>query len=321
MRIHQALKGGGFPNATRLAADLEVSTKSVHRDLEFMRDRLDLPIEYDATRFGYFYTGEVNAFPTLQISEGELFALLVAEKALQQYRGTPFERPLVSAFRKMAAGLPDTVSLHLGTLEDTISFRTSVEPVLNLGVFDALAKAVASRRQLKIRYRKPGRAAGEDRVIDPLHLANINGEWYLYAFDHLRNSIRTFAPPRIQSVEPTGRTFERPARFSIENRLKGSFGVMSGDQTREVKVRFEPDYADYVRERRWHPTQSIEDQPDGSVIVRMNLSSLVEVARWILSWGGQAVALEPPDLVRDVSESIRRLDSAHHSGRPAAPGS
>src|SRR5947207_3742330 len=103
LRIHQSIQSGKFPNASTLARELEVSPKSIHRDLEFMRDRLDLPLEYDGARFGYHYTQEVSAFPTLQITEGELFALLVAEKALQQYRGTHFEKPLLSAFKKMAA--------------------------------------------------------------------------------------------------------------------------------------------------------------------------------------------------------------------------
>ena len=93
MKIHQALHGGGHRNATQLALELGVSTKSIHRDLEFMRDRLGLPLRYDDARHGFHYTEPVEAFPTLQITEGELFALLVAEKALQQYRGTNFEKP------------------------------------------------------------------------------------------------------------------------------------------------------------------------------------------------------------------------------------
>ncbi len=125
LRIHQAIQSGSFPNGTTLAQSLEVSTKSIQRDLEFMRDRLDLPIVYDGARFGYYYTQDVSAFPALQITEGELFALLVAEKALQQYRGTNFEKPLVSAFKKMAAALPDTISLNLAEWEETISFHTS----------------------------------------------------------------------------------------------------------------------------------------------------------------------------------------------------
>ena len=130
--------------------------KSIHRDIEFMRDRLELPIEYDGSRFGYHYTEEVNAFPTVQITEGEIFALLVAEKALQQYRGTSFEKPLLSAIQKMEQSLPDTISLNLAEIEQTISFRTRVEQNLNLEIFDTLAKATAHRRQVEMTYRKPG---------------------------------------------------------------------------------------------------------------------------------------------------------------------
>src|SRR5256885_642388 len=90
LRIHQGIQSGSFPNASKLAQELEVSTKSIHRDIEFMRDRLGLPVEYDDRRYGYYYTENVSSFPTIQITEGELFAMLVAEKALQQYRGTNF---------------------------------------------------------------------------------------------------------------------------------------------------------------------------------------------------------------------------------------
>src|SRR5579872_2735454 len=128
LRIHRLVQSGSFPNATQLAAQLEVSTKSIHRDLEFMRDRLQLPLEFNRPRFGYFYTEEVSSFPTMQITEGELFALVVAEKALQQYRGTSFEKPLLSAIKKMEQSLPDTISLDLADVERSISFRTRAEP-------------------------------------------------------------------------------------------------------------------------------------------------------------------------------------------------
>src|SRR5689334_25424034 len=97
VRIHQAVQSGTYPNASTLAFELEVCTKSVHRDLGFMRDRLNLPLECDSHHQGYYYTEEVNAFPTLQLTEGELVALVMAEKALQQYRGTSLEKPLLSA--------------------------------------------------------------------------------------------------------------------------------------------------------------------------------------------------------------------------------
>jgi predicted DNA-binding transcriptional regulator YafY len=307
LRTHQQIQSGKFPNASTLARELEVSTKSIHRDLEFMRDRLGLPLEYDDRRFGYYYTEEVSSFPTLQITEGELFALLVAEKALQQYRGTSFEQPLVSAFKKMAASLPQTVSLNLAEWEQTISFRTSAEPILNLEIFDSLAKATSQRQQVTLFYRKPGQQETEPRVIDPYHLANINGEWFLFAYDHLRRDIRTFAPGRIHKVEFTGKTFERPHRFSLERRLRDSFGVHSGSGEFAIRIRFKEIVADYIREKKWHPSQQLVELDDGGVELHMKLSSLVEVQRWVLGWGGHAEVLEPLELSESVREAARKI--------------
>jgi len=307
LRIHQSIQSGKFPNASTLARELEVSTKSIHRDLEFMRDRLELPLEYDSRRYGYHYTQEVSSFPTLQITEGELFALLVAEKALQQYRGTTFERPLVSALKKMSASLPDTISLNLADWEQTISFRTSAEPILNLEVFDRLAKATANRQQLRLLYRKPGRREAESRIVDPYHLANINGEWFLFAYDHLRKDIRTFVPARIRSVESTDQSFERPERFSLEKTLRDSFGVHSGNQMTEVVIRFSDFAADYIREKRWHPSQQLRELKDGGLELRLKLSSLGEIQRWILGWGGNATVLQPPELVTSVRQAAQAL--------------
>jgi proteasome accessory factor B len=307
LRIHQALHSDSFPNATTLARQLEVSTKSIHRDLEFMRDRLELPIQYDAKRFGYFYTEHVKSFPTLQITEGEIFALVVAEKALQQYRGTSFERPLLSALKKMAQSLPDTLSLSLDDIAQTISFRTRAEPVLDLQVFDVLAKATAARRQLELTYRKPGQPHPEQRVVDPYHLANINGEWFLFAFDHLRKDLRTFVPARIKAIRPTGNTFERRQAFSLDKRLRGSFGVQSGHGEFEVVIRFNERAAGYIREKRWHDSQQLRELKPGGVELRFQLSSLEEVGRWVLSWAGDAVVVRPPELAQWVRQAARKV--------------
>jgi len=307
LRIHQMIQSGSFPNATQLAAQLEVSTKSVHRDLEFMRDRLQLPLEFDRSRFGYHYTEEVSSFPTVQITEGELFALVVAEKALQQYRGTSFEKPLLSAIRKMEQSLPETISLDLGDVERAISFRTRAEPILDLEIFDCLAKATAAHQQLELAYRKPGMQQTEQRLVDPYHLANINGEWFLFAFDYLRKDIRTFVPARIKSIRQTGRSFVRQRQFSLEARLRDSFGVHSGGGTFDVVLRFHERVADYIREKKWHDSQQLRVLGDGAVELRMKLSSLQEVERWVLGWGGNAVVLRPPELAQAVEDSAKRI--------------
>src|SRR5215470_5562730 len=94
MRMHRLIQSGKFPNCRKLAEELEVCAKTIQRDIDFMRYRLQLPIEYDQLKFGFYYTAPVQAFPAMEMSEGELVALLIAEKALAQHRGTGFERPL-----------------------------------------------------------------------------------------------------------------------------------------------------------------------------------------------------------------------------------
>lgn len=311
MRLHALLGAGRFPNARSLAAELEVSPKTILRDLEFMRDRLGLPVEYHPSRFGFHYTSPVDAFPTVQISEGELVALLVAEKALQQHRGTPFEKPLLAALRKLGQSLPDTVSLNLRDWDQTISFRTSAEPMEDIPLIGALAKAAAAREELRIAYRKPGAHASQPRVVQPLHVANVNGEWYLFAHDHDRGDLRTFVAARVTSAEPTGRTFKRPARFDINRYLKDSFGIFSHEGDFDVVVQFTPAVAGYIREKRWHPSQALDDLPDGGIELRLRLGSLIEVQRWILGWGADARVVGPPELVARMRDATQRMAEAY----------
>ena len=88
-----------------------MSAKTVQRDVDFMRDQLVLPLEYDRARHGFFYANRWRQFPLITVSEGELVALLVAQKAVEQYRGTSFEKPLQTAFQKLASSLSDEASV------------------------------------------------------------------------------------------------------------------------------------------------------------------------------------------------------------------
>jgi proteasome accessory factor B len=307
LRIHQEIQAQKFPNAATLGRDLEISNTTIHRDVEFMRDRLSLPIEWHSVQNGYYYTKPVTNFPSMTFTEGELVALVVAEKALQQYRGTTFEKPLLSAVKKMEESLPETISLSLTDIEQTISFRTSAEQILDLEIFDTLAKATAAQKQLEFTYRKPGEKQTEQRRVDPYHLANINGEWYLFAYDHLRKDIRTFVPARIKSIKQTGKTFSRVAGFSLEQRLRDSFGVHSGKDKFDVVLRFNDKAADYIREKRWHDSQELKEVKGGGVELRMKLSSLAEVERWVLSWGGNATVLKPKELADSIRQAAKRI--------------
>src|SRR6188474_3733579 len=152
LRIHEELRRNAFTNCTRLAESLEVSRKTVTRDIAFMRDRLELPIEFDSQLCAYCYTRPVSAFPTVQVSEGELLALLVARKALEQYRGTPFHRQLEISFEKLTGGLKDRISFSPADELQSVSFKNVGLGKADMTVFNLLSGAVLRQHDVEFEY-------------------------------------------------------------------------------------------------------------------------------------------------------------------------
>jgi len=104
-RIFQSISSGGYPNREQLAADIEVTTKTIQRDIDFLRDRMNLPIAYDRNRKGYYFTEPVSGFPLVDLTEAEIVSVFIAQKALIAHRRTPFEEPLRSAYQNLANSL------------------------------------------------------------------------------------------------------------------------------------------------------------------------------------------------------------------------
>jgi len=306
-RLHDLLSNEQPVNCQQLGKDFEVSYKTIQRDLDFMRDRLNLPIEYDATRYTFRYTETVEAFPLLQVSEGEILALFVAQKVLAQYRGTPFEKTLGSAFQKLTGALKETVSFDLGEWGSDYSFRVTGASAADLEIFRLLARAIVQRQEISFSYQPLRSNAPETRHVHPYHLANIDNAWYLLAHDPQRGQIRTFALPRIRTPQFTKKTFERPRGFSAAKELKGGFGVFAGTGKYLVKIRFDSFAARLVRERDWHPTQKIREIKGNSIELEMTLGALEEIERWVLSWGDHAKVLGPKALIDSVEKRIRLM--------------
>ncbi|MBA4137994.1 MAG: DNA-binding protein [Opitutus sp.] len=314
IRIHEILQDGRQTNCTKLAEQLEVSTKTIMRDLAFMRDQLDLPAEYDPQTFTWRYAYPVKNFPTVQISEGELLALLVARKALEQYKGTPYHDQLAHAFEKLSAGLNDRISFSPSGTLGNISFHQAGLGRSDLKLFEKLSRAVNDSREVAFDYRKPGSRAVEHRRVEPYHLANRESAWYLVGHDLERGALRTFSLARMQALAVSERKFARPADFSPEKFFGKAFGAFVGTGDYRVTVRFTAAVADQIRERFWHESQETRDLPDGGVDFTVQLGGLDEIVRWILGWAGDAEVLEPKEL-RDLVRTRAQAAAARNVAR------
>jgi proteasome accessory factor B len=215
MRFHNLMKEESFPNCSKLAREFEVSLRTIMRDVDFMRDRLMLPIEFDSRRNGYYYTEPVEQFPQLPFTEVEIFALLVAHKAVAQYRGTPFEHPLALAFRRLSGQLDSSAKYMLGNLDEAMSFRPFAPEDNDLETFEILTRALKERRVLRFQYRNLGTEKAHSRVVHPYHLGCVDNHWYLFAFDVKREAMRTFALVRLKSPEITTERFTIPKKFNL----------------------------------------------------------------------------------------------------------
>lgn len=313
LRIHEFLSSGDYPNCTTLSEVFEVSYKTVQRDIDFMRDQLLLPIDYDQTRHGFRYTKPVSQFPLVKVSQGELVSLLVAQKALEQYRGTSFEAPLRSAFDKLASGLDDKTSVSLRELSRAVSFRPSGIPVAELRTFDILADAVLTSRVVEFSYLSPRARKAQRRRVEPLHLSCIAGQWYLLAHDQVRGARRTFSLPRIRRPKNLRKPFRRPSDFSAEKMLADSFSAFESRQAEVVRIRLTPFAARLAAERKWHPSQKLKKQADGGAEISLKVGLAPDLTQWILGWGDQAEVLAPDSLRRDIAAMISRMAGLYPS--------
>ncbi len=313
LKIHDELRRGAMVNCTKLMKSLEVSRKTIVRDIAFMRDRLDLPIEFDVQIQAYRYTQPVNAFPTVHMTEGELLALLVAQRALEQYRGTPFHRQLEVAFEKLAGGLRDRISFSPADELRAVSFKNIGLGRTDLAVFNALSSAVLRQAEVTFDYRKPGDARKSPRRVQPYHLANRENSWYLVGYDVTRDGLRTFALPRIGGVAVTKEHFARPADFSPEKFFASALGVLGGTGNYTVVIRFAAAVAERVREREWHESQEMRELPNGALELRLKLGALMEVEQWILGWGAAAEVIGPEELRDSLRKTVAALGKVYGS--------
>ncbi len=304
--IDRELRSRKYPSSTRLAREYEVSSRTIQRDIEYMREQMDAPIEYDQVKKGYFYTEEAFHLPLIDLTERDLFAVCVAEKAVGRYAGTPLYERLREIFDRMTRYLPETVTVRASWLDDRISFATESFTEVDPKVWETAARALQEQRRLSITHRKAGETCATDRDVDPYHLVHYRGEWYLIGHDHRRQKVLRFAMSRIEKAAVGVERFTVPDSFLIDEFIGSHYGIMSENRNLQVRVKFSPDQAPYVRERTWHAGQEITDEPGGGCVLEFPAASLFEVKRWVLSWGKDALVLEPKELKELVKEELAK---------------
>jgi proteasome accessory factor B len=308
--IRALISEGKYPNSHTIARELEWSVRTVKRDLALMQNRLNLPMEFDQHKNGWRFTKPVPFFPSIPLTEKEVVGLFVAQKTIEQYKGTALGPVLEGAFRKMMAGLDDSVKYSLGDLDGVVSIRPLAPGDADLEKFQLFTRAVREKRVMRFIYRKHGEQRRAARKVQPCHVAYVNNLWTLFAVDPMAKEarkLRKYVFFRVSGVELTDERFATAERLDLNEELKGSMGVFKGTENHNVVIEFDAWGADDVRGRKWNSSQVLEDHPTGGLTMRMTLNNLEEVERWVLGFGKHATVVEPPELRERVGKIGRQL--------------
>ncbi len=311
IRIDQRIREKKYPNCSAIAREFEVNPKTIARDIEFMRDQLHAPIEFDKRKNGYYYT-EPNFFlPAILFKESDILSFIINERILSQYEDTPYYEAIQTAVEQVLQYIPNDMFPEING--NFVSFHPMPSSQIENHYFDIIQQSILNKHQLKIKYHSQFRNEDTDRLVDPYLLHNHYGNWYMVAHCHWRNEVRIFALNRIMTIEPTEHGFERPKDFSIEQLLKHSFNLICGGETFHVVLKFSPFQARWIRERQWHKTQKLTELEDGSLILEMDVQGLSDVKRWVMQYGGEVEVVEPKVLREDVLREIEKMSLLYNS--------
>jgi predicted DNA-binding transcriptional regulator YafY len=312
-KIDQLLNAQKAVPFSVLMKELGVSRASVKRDLEYMRERFNAPIEYDREANGYRFgaprSGPRYELPGLWFNAGEAYALLSMHTLLAELQPgllEPHVGPLQERLRALLGGEPAWKDIEKRIRVFQPGRRVSREEF-----FGVVATAVLRRQRLWIRHynRKDDRET--EREISPQRLVHYRDNWYVDAYCHLREDLRSFAVDAIRAAElREARAKEVPAP-ELDAHLGAGYGIFAGREVEWAKLRFTPQAARWVAAQEWHPKQRSRAEADGSYLLEIPYAHEQELLMEILKFGADVEVLAPASLRSRVADALRRAASRY----------
>ena len=294
--IHRKIKSGCYPNTKQLAFELESGIATISRDLDYMRDRMFAPIEYDFTHKGYYYT---KAFePSMQnyLSEKDLRVLLSAKVLLSHYKNTPIYDEACSVLDLLSTSAMNGKNT---ALLNRIAVAPTVETAVNQEIWSAIQDALNKSHVLQFDYTDRWGKQTEQRRLRPYQLVLDDGVCYLFGFDELRNAERIFSLVRMRNVCVTETTFDLPKDFEFSNRLENAnFGAVFRQKSEHYVIEFYREAQMVVKERKWAENQTITES-DGKTTIEFDSTQFLKIKAWVLSNGCNAKPIAPAWLVKE----------------------
>lgn len=305
IRIWVLLLNRPFSYTTRdFAEEFEVNVKTIYRDLDILDVEFGIPIRGEHTRWGI---DESGFLPPIRFSIPEALNIFLSARLMLSYSHR-YDPNVDATFTKLSSVLPPALREQVGKTMDWMYKLPKDEK--HLRTLATLAEAWVSQHQVKIAYRALEAEKVTGRLIEPYFIepAAAGHSSYVIAYCHRTKSQRTFKIERIESIEATSEPYTIPPGFDANEFLGSSWGISVYGEVKTINLKIvDPEIIRIMEETIWHPSQVLERQKDGSVIVTLKVTDTIELYSWILGWGEKVEVLEPPELRQDIIETAKEI--------------
>jgi predicted DNA-binding transcriptional regulator YafY len=308
-KIQSLLRSRHFVSTQQFMTELGVSRATFKRDLEYLRDRMHAPIVFDRDREAYGFDPKVAdsqlwQLPGLWFSAEELQALLTMDSLLGDLQPGVLSE-MIAPLRKRLRGLLESGEHSAESIARRIRILTMGARRVAPAHFRTLATAVLTRKRLRLRHLR--RQSGEllEREVSPQRLVHYRDNWYLDAFCHQRQALRTFGLDAIEEAAALEQDAQEIAEDALETHYASGYGIFGGAATHAAELKFSPTSARWVSREMWHPHQQGELQPDGSYILRFPYAQEPELVMDILRYGADVQVIAPATLRTAVADRLR----------------
>jgi predicted DNA-binding transcriptional regulator YafY len=294
-----------------IAARIGVSVRTVYRDLNAIEGEIGIAVWSEDGTWGL---ADEGFLPALKLTLDEAMAVVLSARLMVRY-ADKYDPDLASAFEKLGENLPAALREHVSRTLDVLSKHPRDERFSRH--VRLLTRAWAERRIVSLDYEParygPDSAPRTARVRPYLIEPSLQTHaLYLVGFDETRDAIRTFKVERIRDASITPERFESP-EAAVETTFDRAWDIIADQEPVEVVIRFAPAVATRVQEARWHPSQRVTVEADGSLTWRATVAGTIEVRLWVLQWGDDAEVLAPQSLRDDVAATARRAAARYRT--------
>jgi len=306
-RIHRllqlitTLEAGTARSADQLADDLDVSRRTLFRDLKTLQES-GVPCFHDVK--GGYRIASSFFLPATNLSVSETLALVVLARVARPARSGPARNAALSAINKLISAVPDPMRCICLEMIENLSIDPGPQTVADTQVsyYHLLQTCVHEHRACHVVYRSPSEPGPIDCELQPYALHFSKLAWYVLGRTDIYDEVRIFRLERFQSIEPTDRIFERPKDFKVSDKIGQAWQLIPEGKVYPIELLFSKMVATNVSEIRWHQSQQHEILPDGRCRMTFQIDGLGEIAWWLCGYADQVEIIKPAALRKKVQQ-------------------